>query len=233
MSLRGEGEDINVAFTPVEMPYPLPVNAKTFDLAPIQSISPSGSGFLQTQDRGPTLWVAKYSTPNLVPGTRLDTWRAFLDSLEGSRGVFLAVDPRRPMPKAYMDIGTIVGSEPWIAAGQTAVRVVAASYTGSTLNLDRLQAGAVITKGDYIAYQNGPAWYLHRSGATMAASGGGTITGLTVKPRPKDSSTAVAARLTRACAAMKMLNNPLEDDRLENGGPSFQLSAAQFIDRSS
>lgn len=217
--------------TPVEMPSPLPVNSKMFDLNYNQSVSPAGSQFLQTIERAPPMWVAKYSTPNLSPETD-SVFQAFLDSLEGSMVPFLAFDPRRPRPYAYRNIG----GEPWVAAGQSAVRITNSyySYDGGRglLLVDRFANNATITPGDYISYQRGNQWYLHRVlvGSIIYSDGTGS---LWVTPRPPTTGTDVNGRMTRACCAMKLIGKVQKDDTVEANGPKYSFSAIQFKDRSS
>lgn len=214
--------------TPVEMPNPLPVNSKQFDLNLIQSNSPAGSQFLQTIERAPPLWIAKYSTPNLSP-EREQIFQAFIDSLEGSLVPFLAFDPRKPRPWAYRS----VAGEPWIAPGQSYCRVLGGNYAASTINLDRFAVGATITAGDYISIKISNQWFLWRAGETRTADGSGLITGLKVTPRPPTYTTTQNARLVRACCTMKMIGLPQKEDSVADIGPKYSFQAVQFKDRSS
>jgi len=216
--------------TPVEMPSPLPVNSKRFDLNYNQSVSPAGSQFLQTIERAPPMWVAKFMTPPLSP-ERDQLFQAFLDSLQGALVPFLAYDPRRPRPYAYR---TGVG-EPWVAAGQSAVRITEAQYDSDgrgRLIVDRFAESAIITPGDYISYKRGNQWSLHRilSGSAINSGGSGD---LYVTPRPVSSTDDVNGRMVRACCSMKILGQVEKDDRVEDIGPKYTFSAVQFKDRSS
>lgn len=210
--------------TPIEMPSPLPVRAKSFDLNYNQLITPVGSGFSQTIERGPSLWVASYETPPLND-LRNQKFQAFLDELEGSQGTFLAFDPRHARPYAYRD----VGGEPWVQTGQVSARVTAGNATNSTLTLDRLQNGAVLTPHDYIAYKVGRAWYLHRVvvGGVVV---GNTIT-VKVKARPKDFAVPYNARLNRPCCAMKVMGRVEKRDSVDSF-PVYRFTAGQFVDKS-
>jgi hypothetical protein len=213
--------------TPIEMPVPLRVKAKTFDLDHMQNISPVGAGFIQSIDRGPPMWYATYTTPELSPDAA-SVFQAFLDELEGSHGTFLAYDPRKPRPLSSM---AVLSGEPWVQTGQPAARVINADYNAGTLQLDRLENGYVLRAGDYISFQRSNAWYLHRvkgSGATVA-SNGATVS---VVPRPQTNTADVTARLTRACCAMKMIGKPEVKDDVEQIGPMYTFNGVQFIDRS-
>lgn len=214
--------------SPIEMPSPLPVNSKSFDLNFPQEITPVGQGFIQTIDRGPSLWVAQYTTPPLNE-TRESTFQAFLDSLEGAQFTFLAFDPRRPRPLAYK---TSIGSEPWALNGSGAPRVTGVSYSGSTISIDRLTVGAVLTAGDYISFLDGNIWRLYRATENKTADGSGAISSIKVKPRPQAIGANRTLRLTRAACAMKIVGGIKKTDRMEDPGPSYSFAAVQFIDRS-
>lgn len=212
--------------TPIEMPSPLPVKAKSFDLNYAQLISPSGTGFSQTIERGPTLWSASYETPPLND-LRDQKMQAFLDELEGSMGTFLAYDPRRPRPYFYR--GTI--GKPWVQTGQADAIVIAGNYTASTLKLGRLQNGAVFTNGDYISFKIGRAWYIHRVGGNGGVVVGNEVT-LKVKSRPITFTGAThVARLDKACCTMKLNGKPEKQDTVDSF-PQYRFSAFQFVDRS-
>ncbi len=208
---------------PIEMPVPLPVNSKVFDLNFNQAISPIGAGFIQTLDRAEPMWVAQYSTPPLVDSRDI-IFQAFLDKLNGSGNCFLGFDPRRPKPWAYR-ASTV---EAWLANPATPAQVVAADYSDSTLVVTGLLAAAVITPGDYISYKRGNAWYCHRV-ITGGTAVGGAIT-LLVTPRPRSSVTSVAARMLRAPAAMKIMGRVEKNDKIDTF-PQYTFSAVQFIDR--
>lgn len=212
-------------FDPIEMPYPLPVRSKVFDLSHNQDVSPVGSGFIQTIERSRPVWVANYDTPPLRED-RLNTFQAFIDQLSGARTPFLAFDPRRPKPFAYRTAA--LGSEPWTAG---TVTVASVDIPNSELDLAGFVSGAILTRSDYIAFQQGNAWYLFRTTEDKVASGGGTLS-VKVTPRPIAITGTPNARLTRACAAMKMLGRPKTKDTVEDGGTSFTLQAVQFVDRS-
>ncbi len=212
--------------SPIEMPSPLPVNSKVFDLSFNQDITPAGQGFIQVIDRVTPFWMAKFQTPGLTDA-RDQAFQSFLDQLNGSSNPFLGYDPRRPRLWAYRN----VGGSPWIADVGNPPRVASASYTGGTLGVDRFTVGTVFTAGDYIAYQRGNAWYLHRLVTGVTVGGGGTAT-LAVVPRPLLSSTPVVCRVVKACCAMKIIGGVQKDDSVDSF-PKYAFSAAQFIDRSS
>ena len=213
---------------PIEMPQPLPVNSKLFELSYNQNVSPAGSHFSQTIERAKPSWIAKYDTPALTP-ERLMPFQAFLDALEGSMNAFLAFDPRRPRPWAYRG----VGGEPWLRPGQAAVQVTAGDYANSTISLRYFADGAIISYGDYISHKIGKAWYLYRSKENRVVPSGGVVSNLKVNLRPINfSGQAYPARLVRACCAMKVVGSVSSSDNVEDVGPKYSFTAGQFIDRS-
>jgi hypothetical protein len=211
---------------PIEIPTGLVFNRKTFQLGHKQQISPGGAGFIQTIDRMTPTWFAEYSSPPLKPA-RYDQAIEFFLKLEGSMETFLAYDPRRIMPRAYSDLP--VSSDPWTLIGQVAPRVTTYNFANSTISLDRLENGAVITAGDYISFLIGNIWYLFRAQTTVVAAGNAAV--VTVKPRPALVGTLpVNIRYRRACAQMKIIGGVREDDSMDSH-PSFSFKAYQFINR--
>ncbi len=208
---------------PIEMPVPLPVNSKVFDLNFVQAVSPVGAGFIQTLDRAEPMWVAQYTTPPLND-TREVAFQSFLDKLNGSGNCFLGYDPRRPKPWAYRQ----ATSEVWLANPAVSAQVSEADYSDSALTLTGLLSNAVLTAGDYIAYKRSNAWFCHRV-VTGGVASAGNLT-VTVVPRPRNSVTAVNARLLRAPAAMKLIGRIEKQDKVDSL-PQYTFSAVQFIDR--
>lgn len=215
--------------TPVEMPNPLPVNSKEFDLNYTQSMSPSGAQFIQTIERAPPAWIAKYQTPPLSE-EREQLFQAFIDSLEGNMVPFLAHDPRRPRPLAYKSIP----GEPWKLAEYDSIQLVAADHTASTLRLHYFNPGAVLKRGDYISFMVDNAWYLYRATTEATADGIGKID-ISVVPRPTtkiEGTGGIDVRLVRACCAMKILGRVQKNDQVSDIGPKYTFDAVQFKDKS-
>lgn len=200
------------------MPNPLPVNAKSFDLAFVEDLSPVAPGFIQTIERAPPMWIAKYSTPPLTPA-RERTFQSFLDALYGSANTFLGFDPRHPRPFTY-PTGT-----PWGSPTVTSV-----TFGSSQIVLGGLNVGAVLGGHDYLSFQVGNEWRLYRIIVGGTANGSGALT-LSVVPKPRAITGNPAVRLVRACAAMKILGGIQKSDRLEDGGPTYSFTAVQFVDR--
>jgi hypothetical protein len=217
--------------TPIEVPIGLVFNSKVFDIGRYEQVSPGGAGFIQTIQRSEPLWYAQYNTPPLRDD-RYDQTIAFLLALEGATETFLAYDPRRPMPRAYA--GLPITSDPWTLVGQTSPRVTATNFANSTLTLDRMATGAVVTSGDYISFQIGKIWYLYR------VQVGGIVTGtnslvVTVKPRPNlytgATTLPAAVRYRRACFQAKVIGGYQEEDSVDTL-PKFGFKCFQMLDRS-
>lgn len=93
-----------------------------------------------------------------------------------SRGVLRGVyvyDASRPLPLAYMDGGS------WGSP-----RVVGYDASAGTIDLDNFEAGATLTAGDYIAWDDGPTRRLVIALEDASADGSGNVTGLAVEPPP-------------------------------------------------
>lgn len=208
--------------SPIEMPNPLPVNAYTFQPSLVQNITPAGIGFIQTIDRSPTLWTAKFTTPPLdLKSERGKAWEAFIDLLNGSRVPFLAYHPRRGLNPLNYPSG-VPGSPV----------VDSASATNKTLTIHGFPAGGSLLRGDFVSFFVSPTWYLYRITADAVANGSGVIT-VSVNITPPDISTgaAITIRFARACCAMKMIGQPQVSDKVADTGPTYTIQAAQFVDR--
>lgn len=214
--------------TPIEMPSPLPVRSKTFTLLTKQQVTGVGAGFIQTIERSIPTWAAKYTSSQLN-GERYQKFITFLLELNGAEGTFLGYDPRYEMPYAYRT--QPVTNDPWTQTGQSAPRVTAANYANSTISIDRLQNGAIITPGDYISAKVGETWHLWR--AITGSTVGGNAATIKVKPRPfieGSPALPVAIRYRRACCEMKMIPPYLETDDVATL-PELEFNAVQFFAR--
>lgn len=183
-----------------EIPSTVGFRSISFDIGRKQQLTPSGGGAIQTIERALPMWAASYATPPLV-GVKQQDMIAFLDEREGAINPFLAYDPRRIMPAAYASLS--LAADPWTQTGQTAPRITATNFTNSTVTLDRLQNGAILTKGDYISFNDGIAWWLYRLQENKVVSGN-TVT-VKVGPRPSSIAASYNIRYRKACCAMKII----------------------------
>lgn len=212
--------------TSIELPDPFPCRSKVFTLVSNQQLTPVGSGFLQTLNRSTPAWIAEYQTVPLN-NTAWSNMISFLDKLEGSMNVFLAYDPRREMPLAYSS--QPISANPWTQASFSNPRITAKDYANSTISLDRLATGAIITAGDYISVYIGGTWHLMRSTENHTVSG--TTATISVKPRPVFTVSAPTdIRYRRACCQMKLLQDYEEEDEVDSF-PIISFRGVQFVDR--
>lgn len=216
--------------SPVELPDTLGFSSRTFDIGRYQQVSPGGTLFPQTIDRSEPAWFADLTTPPMrLP--RYNEVRAFLDELEGSTGSALWWDPRRGMPSAYQTLP--VTADPWTLVGTATPRVTAVNYTASTLTLDQLATGAIISLGDYISFLIGTVWYLYRITQGGVVTGTNTII-VKVKPRPNllvgFATLPVAVRYRRAPFEGKIVGAIKEDDSVESF-PRVTFKVMQFANR--
>ena len=210
----------------IEIPSVVGFKEKSFDLGYKQQINPEGVGFIQTLDRLSPMWYAEYMTPPLA-GTKLAEAQNFIDSLEGSMNTFLAYDPNKVMPYAYRTQPTT--DDPWTQTGQPAPRITARDYALSTITLDRLQNGAVISKGDLISFNDSVSWHLFRC-ATDVVVAGNTAT-LSVKPRPRTIVTLPSnIRYRKACFEAKIIGGVTYKGDV-NAPDSLSFKAVQFVNR--
>lgn len=204
-------------------------NSKVFRQGYMQQTTPSGQqGFVQTLNRSSPFWLAQYTTPGLN-GTRYNEFITFLDQLEGSMNTFLAYDPRRPMPFAYRT--QALASDPWTQTGFAAPLMAGFDYANSTLTMQRLQNGAIVTAGDYISFIDHNCWYLFRIQSNYVIAGNAQV--MSVKPRPNivGYSAPVDTRYRKACCEMKIIGEVEETDSVDDAGTSFKFNAGQFTNR--
>jgi hypothetical protein len=205
----------------LEMPIPLLVAARKFEYLPKQNITPVNGGFIQVVDRTTPFWIAEYATGKMTEAD-FDIFNAWLDELEGASGTFLAYDPRRPRPMAYMS--QVGNTTPWGASPT----ITAASIANGTLTLGSLTNPSTITKGDYISFKIGNVWYLHRAIENVTTTATATVK---VRPRPLvESGFPVAIRIVKACAEMKVTSRPVPELSVE-GGDMLRFSAVQHLNR--
>jgi hypothetical protein len=238
-SVRLYGAWVLAASDRLLLPNPLPVNAKSFDLTQQQLTNPVGAGMIQTIDRGPNLWVASYETPPLLAYTdKDDLMQLLLDQLNGSGKSFMGFDPRRTKPRAYAGIPFI--SEPWtvISSGTSiAPCMLTTDPVKSTVQLGNLGTLSLYP-GDYFSFRDANSVYLFRvmsdpvGAVPPYVSSGGALT-VRVTPTPQATFNWIypKVKLTRASAEMKVIGNFSKSDKVEDVGPSYKWTAAQFINQ--
>lgn len=211
---------------PIAIPSGLVFNSRAFQLGYKQQMTPVSAGFTQTIDRVTPMWWAEYTTPPLNDA-RYSAAMAFFDALEGSINTFLAYDPQKIMPLAY--INNPITDDPWTQTGFAAPRATALNYANSTITLDRLQNGAIISPGDYFAFYDSIAWFLYRARSSHVVAGN-TAT-VTVSPRPLTwTGTQKDIVYRKATAEMKVIGGYKETASV-GSPPVISFKAFQFINR--
>lgn len=140
-----------------------------FDLVSRQELSRLASGVSTGKDLGPALWFAAFATEELRNDDALD-FAAMLDSLDGVINTFEAWDLRRPAPRAHGDGSAADGVLESVNANNKAVA------------LSGLNAGQIVSRGDYLSFDYGANRALHRVAETVTANGSGLTPEFEVRP---------------------------------------------------
>jgi hypothetical protein len=151
-----------------------------FDLVSRQEQSRLAIGTTIGKDLGPALWFGSFTTEELH-NDRLVDYQAVLHSLDGIVQIFEAWDLRRPWPLVYKD-----GS-----ASNGALNSVNAN--NKALSLSGLNAGQVVSRGDYLSFDYGTNRALHQVMETAAANGSGLTAEFEVRPHIRPGWTLASA----------------------------------------
>ena len=141
----------------------------TFEPVSRQELSGLASGTTIGKDFGPALWFASYITAELINDDALD-YAAVLNSLDGVINTIEAWDLRRPAPKLYPDGSASDGLLHTVNANNKA------------LSLSGLNAGQVVSRGDYLSFDYGGNRALHRVVEAATADGVGLTAEFEVRP---------------------------------------------------
>jgi len=178
---------------PLEISTDWPIMATTFALRHTQSLSRTGGGKLLAVDLAYPIWVATFQTA-AMPHTDCVEFEAILNSLGGASQMFRMWDTRREYPKAYPD-----------GAFTDAATVAEVNVDGIRISLTGLDAGHVITRGDYITMLYGGNRWLIQAAETVTADGSGN-SGLfqTNPPPPYGLTVGEDVRFSRADARFRV-----------------------------
>lgn len=139
---------------PRAMPAASP-GKETFELKRADFLSPEAGGRLGAMSNGTPLWYARWTLGN---GGQLASseWRAFVDSLQGPKRLFIGKDFGRPFPLAYQDSefqGLVrAGGGAFDGAASTWSRSEAADGQVQ-LQLTGLPTGFAFSFGDYVGFR--------------------------------------------------------------------------------
>lgn len=175
--------------TNLTLPSSAKIAGQNFRLDRRMAINALRGGYHQVAELANPLWVCELETTQLSRALG-GQWKWLLSRMKPGQFIVELWDAGRPLPYAYRSGGS------WGSPTVTAV-----SYANSTITLGGLAAGAIITEGDYGAWQDGPARRLHILGSGVA-DGSGVVT-LDVEPRPPSTPKAtlpVAFDMSQASA---------------------------------
>jgi hypothetical protein len=142
-----------------------------FSFEPVsrQELSRLASGRSIGKDLGPALWFATYTTEELRNDDAVD-FAAMLDSLDGVIQTFEAWDLRRPDPRRHTDGSASDGVLHSVNANNKAI------------SLSGLNAGQIVSRGDYLSFNYGTSRALHRVQETIVADQSGLTVEFEVRP---------------------------------------------------
>jgi predicted deacylase len=141
----------------------------SFEPVSRQEISRLARGTTIGKDFGPALWHASFTTEELRNDDAVE-YQAVLASLDGVINIFEAWDLRRPNPRRYTDGSAADGVLNTVNANNKA------------LSLSGLNAGQIVSRGDYLSFTYGSNRALHQAMETVAANGSGLTAEFEVRP---------------------------------------------------
>jgi hypothetical protein len=187
-----------------------------FDLMERQEQSRTALGRTIVKDLGPALWTGTYTTEELLNDAMVD-FQAMLKSLDGAIGTFEAWDLRRPWPRLYRT-GT--------AANGT---IASVNSNNKALALSGLNAGQVVSRGDYLSFDYGGKRALHQAMETVTANGAGATAQFEVRPHIRagwGSGAAVNLKAPRGIFALVPGSMTPTQTRGQAGRLAFQVVEA-------
>lgn len=141
-----------------------------FQLVSRQEYSRTAFGTTIGKDLGSAIWSASYTTISLVNDDAV-AFEAMLNSLDGVVMAFEASDLRRPYPRNYAS-----GS-----FNDTGI-LHSVNANNKALSIGGLDAGFVISVGDYLSFDYSGSRALHQVMETVTANGSGLTAEFEVRP---------------------------------------------------
>lgn len=156
---------------------------QVFDLVSLQELSRQANGVTRGKDLGSALWFLEYVVSPLEFDDAV-TFEALLHSLDGVIEAFGAYDLRRPYPKAHAD-----------GAFNDTGTIKTLNVNNKALSLQGLDAGFVLSIGDYLAFDYGDpsSRALHQVMEAVTADGSGDTAEFEVRPHIRDGAEVDAA----------------------------------------
>lgn len=187
-----------------------------FDLVSQQEISRLAIGTTIGKDLGPALWFASYTTDELYNDVLVD-YQAVLNSLDGIINLFEAWDIRRPWPRAHKDGSAHDGV------------LASVNANNKALSLSGLNAGQVVSRGDYLSFGYTGGRALHQAMETVTANGSGITAQFEVRPHLRAGwtlSTAVNLKAPRGIFTLMPKSVVATQTRGKFGRLAFQIGQA-------
>jgi hypothetical protein len=172
---------------------------QSFKLQTRQEYSRTSGGRTIGKDLGPALWMARYTTVPL-PNDDALAFEAALNSLDGVIFPFEAGDLRRIYPR----------SKPDGSFSDTGV-IATLNVNNKAMSLSGLDAGMVLSPGDYLSFDYGDSRALHQLVEGATANGFGTTPQFEVRPYIRAGATVgEAVRLKRPSGLFTLMPNTIE-----------------------
>lgn len=232
--------------TAYSLPSVAKLKASNFRLQRMQAFNPVRGGHHQTVDLGEPLWVCDIQTTPLSR-EQAGLWRALALRLRGKARTVYIYDAAFQRPAAYPSAsadlawlassGTILASsglalasgaiKPWGAPS-----VVEYDRTNSLIRLVGLVPYAVLTAGDFAAWDDGPARRLAQVVESVAAGADGAAW-VQVEPAPPSTQTYLPAPVSLEKAAAEMVLMEFSAPyQVGNGFATVSATAVQILNRS-
>lgn len=236
--------------TTISLPAAAKIRAQHFRLQRLDAVNPARGGGHLGIAFGEPMWTAEIETTELSLAQG-GSWKWLLARLRGGQRGLYVYDASRTKPLAYVDSTTFYdavlassttayASTTWMLAsseGSACIpawgypKVVGVDQANSQLDLEGFYPGAVISVGDYGAWDDGLARRLHIFGAGTANATTGEVS-LDCEPAPPASSANLPAALTMEKASAEMI---VLDASVAFSGPTkthhATLKATQMLRR--
>lgn len=187
-----------------------------------QEYSGTEGGDLLVKDRGPELWVADFTSTDLI-NSKARSLRARLNGLRGSLKTFYGYDPISPYPQADPS-GSVLGA--------STVKINSIASGGPAVSLKGLPAGYVLTEGDMLAFDYGSptARALHEVSEAATANGSGITPQFEVAPNIRPGAAAdIVVTLIKPAAEMRVVPGSIGISTVDRFKSSVSFKAVQVV----
>jgi hypothetical protein len=185
-----------------------------------QESSRTAGGVTVAKDLGPALWFGSYVTTELDLDDMV-SFEATLNSLDGSIQTFEAGDMRRPYPKAHAS-----GS-----FNDTGV-LNAVDSNNKAIKISGLDAGFVLSVGDYLSFTYGTNRALHQVMESATANGSGLTPYFEVRPHLRVGwtlSPAISVTLKKPMGVFMLVPGSVNPQMRSGLSGSVAFQAVQYL----